>query len=98
MFGEWVWWLYLLVRSPFPYTSQLKEAQVPGFGIYKLFNTVRPLLGMFLPGIFGPGAPQAAQQQATEDVGEKGESKKQAKLRARMEKGDKRVQQRQPRQ
>jgi hypothetical protein len=70
------------------------DGQIPGFGLYKLFNLVRPVLGMFLPSLFGPRAPRAeggaGEQQQPE---EKGESRKQAKLRARMEKGDKRVQQ-----
>lgn len=47
---------------------------------------------MFLPGIFGPKGPKpAAQEQA--QAAQPAESKKQAKLRARMERGDKRVQQ-----
>ncbi|WVQ98989.1 hypothetical protein IAU59_006121 [Kwoniella sp. CBS 9459] len=87
LFGDWVWWLSLLV---------------PAFGAYKLFSTIRPILGMFLPGLFGPKAPRdPAQAQAGAQAGaaggadgEKAESKRQAKLRARMEKGDKRVQQR----
>ena len=72
--------------------------QIPGFGLYKLFNLVRPLLGMFLPSLFGPKAPRDANGTAnanatTGEPEEKGESRRQAKLRARMEKGDKRVQQ-----
>jgi len=53
---------------------------------------------MFLPGVFGqkaprdPNAPAAAQQQAAA-ADEPAESRRQAKLRARMEKGDKRIQQ-----
>ncbi|WVF71925.1 hypothetical protein IAT40_006735 [Kwoniella sp. CBS 6097] len=92
IFGDWVWWLSLLV---------------PVFGAYKLFSTIRPILGMFLPGIFGPRTPRdpvqaGAQGQAGAVAGagaegEKAESKRQAKLRARMEKGDKRVQQREVR-
>ncbi|WVR05432.1 hypothetical protein IAU60_002447 [Kwoniella sp. DSM 27419] len=85
LFGDWVWWLSLLV---------------PAFGAYKLFNTIRPILGMFLPGLFGPKAPRdpaapAAAGVAPGEPAEKAESKRQAKLKARMEKGDKRVQQRQ---
>ncbi|ADV19324.1 Hypothetical Protein CGB_A0500W [Cryptococcus gattii WM276] len=76
LFGDWLWWLFTLV---------------PAFGAWKLFSTVRPLLTMFLPSIFGPKAPREAQQ--TNQPEEKTESRKQAKLRARMEKGDKRVQQ-----
>jgi hypothetical protein len=71
-------------------------SQIPGFGLYKLFNTIRPLLAMFLPGIFGPrapGDPNAPAPQAQGEDRQQGESRKQAKLRARMEKGDKRVQQ-----
>ena len=64
--------------------------QVPGFGVWKLFNLVKPLLGMFLPGLFGPRQPSAP---GAEPVQEQTESKKQAKLRARAEKGDKRIQQ-----
>ncbi|OCF44211.1 hypothetical protein I317_02005 [Kwoniella heveanensis CBS 569] len=90
IFGDWVWWLLLLV---------------PGFGAYKLFSTIRPILGMFLPGLFGPKAPRDPTQAGAQAPagagagvdGEKGESKRQAKLRARMEKGDKRVQQREVR-
>lgn len=51
---------------------------------------------MFLPGIFGPKGPKpAAQEQQAQAA--PAESKKQAKLRARMERGDKRVQQTQRR-
>jgi hypothetical protein len=71
--------------------------QIPGFGLYKIFNIVRPFLGMFLPSLFGPKSPQAAGAgaggAAGPEQGEEKESRKQAKLRARMEKGDKRVQQ-----
>jgi len=72
---------------------------VPAFGAWKAFSTVRPLLAMFLPGIFGPRAPRdpnapaQAQRQAAAAAEEPAESKRQAKLRARMEKGDKRIQQ-----
>ncbi|WVW82803.1 hypothetical protein I302_104814 [Kwoniella bestiolae CBS 10118] len=84
--GDWVWWLSLLI---------------PAFASYKLFSTIRPLLAMFLPGLFGPKSPQTqaqtqaqAQQQAQGNAGDdKPESKRQAKLKARMERGDKRVQQ-----
>ncbi|ODN98160.1 hypothetical protein I350_07805 [Cryptococcus amylolentus CBS 6273] len=76
LFGDRVWWLLALV---------------PAFGAYKLFNTIRPFLAMFLPSLFGPKSPRAAQEAAQEP--EEKESRKQAKLRARMEKGDKRVQQ-----
>ncbi|WWC69193.1 uncharacterized protein I206_103129 [Kwoniella pini CBS 10737] len=85
--GDWIWWLSLLI---------------PAFGAYKLFSTIRPILAMFLPGIFGPKQPRdpaQAQAQAQGGVaaqgqeGDKSESKRQAKLKARMEKGDKRVQQ-----
>jgi len=52
---------------------------------------------MFLPGIFGPKAPRdpnaPAQAQDVAAADEPAESKRQAKLRARMEKGDKRIQQ-----
>ncbi|WWD09846.1 hypothetical protein V865_007974 [Kwoniella europaea PYCC6329] len=84
--GDWVWWLSLLI---------------PAFASYKLFSTIRPILAMFLPGIFGPKNPQAQVQQqqaqgnaaAAADGEDKPESKRQAKLKARMERGDKRVQQ-----
>ncbi|KAK8869543.1 hypothetical protein IAR55_000109 [Kwoniella newhampshirensis] len=78
--GDWVWWFSLLV---------------PGFGAYKLFSTIRPILGIFLPGLFGPSVPRdvSAPAQEAAQPEEKGESRRQAKLRARMEKGDKRVQQ-----
>lgn len=46
---------------------------------------------MFLPGIFGPKGPKPAAQEQAQAA--PAESKKQAKLRARMERGDKRVQQ-----
>ena len=73
------------------------NGQIPGFGLYKLFNLVRPFLGMFLPSLFGPKRPQeagaGAGAAAGPGQGEEKESRKQAKLRARMEKGDKRVQQ-----
>ncbi|ORX33837.1 hypothetical protein BD324DRAFT_638821 [Kockovaella imperatae] len=74
--GDWVWWLFILI---------------PIFAGYKLFTLFRPLLGMFLPGIFGPRSSSAAAAQ--EHQAEPTESRKQQKLRARMEKGDKRVQQ-----
>lgn len=48
---------------------------------------------MFLPSLFGPKQPQAAGGAAADQPEEKAESRKQAKLRARMEKGDKRIQQ-----
>jgi hypothetical protein len=67
--------------------------QIPGFGLYKLFNVVRPFLGMFLPSLFGPKQQQGAPGQVPDQPEEKAESRKQAKLRARMEKGDKRIQQ-----
>ncbi|RSH93827.1 hypothetical protein EHS25_006475 [Saitozyma podzolica] len=77
IFGDRAWWLWLLI---------------PGLGLYKILATFRPILAMVLPGVFGSNAPREANgtpQEAKQD----GESKKQAKLRARMEKGDKRVQQ-----
>lgn len=52
---------------------------------------------MFLPGVFGPRSPRDPSAAGTGAAGQEdkqaGESRKQAKLRARMEKGDKRVQQ-----
>lgn len=51
---------------------------------------------MFLPNIFGPKAPRdpnAPAGAAAAGDKEPAESRKQAKLRARMEKGDKRIQQ-----
>ncbi|KAK4686355.1 hypothetical protein P7C73_g3765, partial [Tremellales sp. Uapishka_1] len=80
LFGNWMWWLFLLV---------------PGFGAYKAFTIARPLLGMVLPSVFGPRAPKttAGGAAAAEAEKEPAESRKQAKLRARMEKGDKRIQQ-----
>ncbi|KAL7424253.1 hypothetical protein Q5752_001840 [Cryptotrichosporon argae] len=84
LLGNWVWLLYVLA--------------VPGVAAYKLFSTLRPLLAMVLPGVFGArsaqtagtGPGQAGEGQPGQQ--EAGESRKQAKLRARMEKGDKRVQ------
>lgn len=76
LLGNWVWWLAILI---------------PGFAGWKLFNVAKPFLGMFLPGLFGPKAPKE-EGAAAAAGGEPGESRKQAKLRARMEKGDKRVQ------
>lgn len=46
---------------------------------------------MFLPGIFGPKGTKATAAEQTQQA-PPAESKKQAKLRARMERGDKRVQ------
>nr|ODN94870.1 hypothetical protein L204_04209 [Cryptococcus depauperatus CBS 7855] len=77
LLGDWFWWLIALI---------------PAFGIYKLYSVVRPLLAVFLPGIFGHKAPSGPSETVQEPQ-EKTESRKQAKLRARMEKGDKRVQQ-----
>lgn len=70
---------------------------VPGFAGWKLFGVAKPFLGMFLPGLFGPKAPKEEAADAAAGTGagagaQPGESRKQAKLRARMEKGDKRVQ------
>jgi hypothetical protein len=48
---------------------------------------------MFLPSLFGPKRAQDPNAPAVEQAEEKSESRKQAKLRARMEKGDKRIQQ-----
>lgn len=48
---------------------------------------------MFLPGLFGPKAQGGAQAAGPAAAEEQSESKRQAKLRARMEKGDKRIQQ-----
>jgi len=48
---------------------------------------------MFLPSLFGPKQQQGAPEQEPDQPEEKAESRKQAKLRARMEKGDKRIQQ-----
>lgn len=79
LLGNWFWWLYLAI---------------PGIGGFKLYGVAKPFLGMLLPSIFGPRQPKtegAAQEQAA--AGQPSESKKQAKLRARAEKGDKRVQQ-----
>jgi hypothetical protein len=75
------------------------SCQIPAFGLYKLYTIAAPFLAMFLPGIFGPRAPRdpsaPAGQGAAGGAAEKepGESRKQQKLRARMEKGDKRIQQ-----
>jgi hypothetical protein len=86
LLGNWMWWLYLIV---------------PGIAAFKAFGVVQPFLAMFLPGIFGPRQPKdkknADQADDAKDGGPAGESKRQAKLRARMEKGDKRVQQQQVR-
>lgn len=96
IFGNKVWYLLLLVRHP-PLLQNDTNGQIPGFGLYKLFNLVRPFLGMFLPSLFGPKRTQeagvGAGAAAGPGQGEEKESRKQAKLRARMEKGDKRVQQ-----
>jgi hypothetical protein len=72
-----VWWL---------------AALIPGFAGWKLFGVAKPFLGMFLPGLFGPKAPKEDAPAAAGGA-QPGESRKQAKLRARAEKGDKRVQQ-----
>ena len=75
--------------------NDVYEYKIPGFGAYKAFSILRPVLGMFLPNLFGPKAPQETAKEANDaqDGGQPSESKKQAKLRARAEKGDKRVQQ-----
>jgi hypothetical protein len=93
LLGNKVWWLLLLV-SPHTFGDlNILRFQIPGFGLYKLFNVVRPFLGMFLPSLFGPKQQQGAPGQVPDQPEEKAESRKQAKLRARMEKGDKRIQQ-----
>jgi hypothetical protein len=72
------------------------DQQIPAFGLYKIYILALPLLRMFLPGIFGPKAPQDPNAPAGAAAGadkEPAESRKQAKLRARMERGDKRIQQ-----
>jgi hypothetical protein len=92
---------YLEIKSGGYYSSSVPvwdkvnilRSQIPGFGLYKLFNVIRPFLGMFLPSLFGPKQQQGAAGQAPDQPEEKAESRKQAKLRARMEKGDKRIQQ-----
>jgi hypothetical protein len=93
LLGNKVWYLLLLASQP-PSLLLLSGTndQIPGFGLYKLFNLVRPLLGMFLPSLSGPKRAQDPAAAAGQPE-EKTESRKQAKLRARMEKGDKRVQQ-----
>ncbi|KAI9638019.1 uncharacterized protein MKK02DRAFT_42403 [Dioszegia hungarica] len=78
LFGSWVWYFYLLI---------------PAFGGYKLFTFARPFLGMFLPGLFGPKSASGAPAAGPAAPEEQSESKRQAKLRARAEKGDKRIQQ-----
>lgn len=72
------WWLFLLV---------------PAIGGFKLFGVAQPFLAMLLPSWFGPRPAASVPVQEGAAGAEPGESKKQAKLRARMEKGDKRVQQ-----
>lgn len=73
------WWLFLLV---------------PGIASFKLWGVAKPFLSMLMPGIFGPRAATSLPVEAGGAApAEPGESRKQAKLRARMEKGDKRVQQ-----
>ncbi|CAD6571647.1 MAG: hypothetical protein TREMPRED_000336 [Tremellales sp. Tagirdzhanova-0007] len=54
--GDWIWWFYLLI---------------PGFGAYKAFNTVRPILGMLVPSLFGPRAPKNANEAAAQEQGDK---------------------------
>jgi hypothetical protein len=78
--------------------SSRSTFQAPGIGAYKLYNTFAPMLRSMRGGPAvpsgqtqtGAGAPEAAQaQEAT--------SKRQAKLKARLDRGDKRVQQREVR-
>ncbi|GMK54064.1 hypothetical protein CspeluHIS016_0106500 [Cutaneotrichosporon spelunceum] len=77
LLGNWVWWL---------------TALIPCFAAWKLFGVAKPFLGMFLPGMFGPKAPKEEAAPAVVGGAQPGESRKQAKLRARAEKGDRRVQ------
>lgn len=91
LFGPKSWYLYLFV---------------PGVGIFKLWTTFGPIIKQVLGigaggaggsegGAGGPGvgAAGAAGAAAAAGEGEMKESKRQQKLRARMEKGDKRVKQ-----
>lgn len=88
LFGDWMWWFFALVSSCL---WTMADGQVPAFGAWKLWGLLAPILGMFMPGLFGPRVPK--DQAAPAEAKEPGESRKQAKLRARAEKGDKRVQQ-----
>lgn len=68
--------------------------EIPAFGIYKLYNVAQPFLAMALPSIFGPKAAGTADANANPNPNAEPElSRKQQKLKARMDKGDKRIQQ-----
>lgn len=64
---------------------------VPGIGIFKLYTTFAPMIKQFRGQ--GSSTPNTAPVPADVAAGQPQESKRQAKLKARMERGDKRVQQ-----
>jgi hypothetical protein len=82
IFGEWFWWIYIVVLSyPFLATSSLTlYFQIPTFVIYKLWNLVSPML---------LGRSSAVGEE--EPRQEEGLSKRQEKLKKRSDRGDPRV-------
>jgi hypothetical protein len=66
--------------------------QVPGFGLYKLYSLAAPFIfGRGSPKSTGAGQAQTGGRDAAAAEGDEGISKRQAKLKARAERGDKRV-------
>ncbi len=100
IFGSKVWYLFLVVSGSRLVKAQVRtpsrrfDLQVPGFAGYKVITLVGPYV---FPSLFrrsaGPIAVPADNQRAGKGVSsDDGEmSKRQAKLKARAERGDKRV-------
>ncbi len=94
-FGDWVWWLYLVVSRlcfsamPLSLCGVLRDCvacQIPLYAVFKLWSSViSPMLG-FGRGGSGASAEADAGTEAKETV-----SKRQEKLRKRSERGDPRV-------
>jgi len=100
LFGEKAWFIMLVVRKTLLlrymhayilWSCRVVFMQIPAFGTFKLWGFAAPMLGLAgikLPG-FG-GGEEAAQE---EDAPATATSKRQEKLKKRMERGDARVRQ-----
>ncbi|KAI0751429.1 putative opsin [Daedaleopsis nitida] len=82
-FGQWVWWLYLVVSCLISLYSLLA---IPLYAMFKLWSSViSPMMG------FGRGASAAPADSDTGAETKETVSKRQEKLRKRSERGDPRV-------
>jgi hypothetical protein len=83
-FGEWFWWLYMIVNSSLILQLLRTDSivKIPLFAVFKLWTSV------ISPLVLGRGSPASA-----DDTQEKGPatSKRQEKLRKRQEKGEPRI-------